>query len=740
MKDLSAQQAARLDELMSQLTWAEKLNQIQVTYKTSLDECEDAARGGIGALFWPGDAASTNAVQRAAVEESAHGIPLLIGLDVIHGQRTIFPIPLALAASFDPEIARLCARTSAAEARSGGVNWTYSPMIDVSRDARWGRVAEGFGEDPLLSAAMGAAMIRGYQETAEGRRFGEGTLAACAKHFVAYGACEGGRDYNGADMSASRLREVYLPPFRAAVEAGAATVMASFNTLNGVPMHANRALLDGVLKEEWGFQGFIVGDASGVENLVPHGVARDLAEAARLSIGAGLDMEMGGHLYSESGPLLEADDPALVARVDDACRRVLATKLALGLFENPYVPENEEHLVPSPEHLALARKIAERCPVLLTNDGILPLGPRAGERILLIGPAAATRDHLGAWVQRFGAEPEHDLAHALRSAMPEARIDVLDGCSPIDPSPELLEEARQAIPDYDLVILALTEPSDLTGEASSRADLRLPGDQEELVRIACASGAPVVVVLMNGRPLDISAWIDLPNAVLEAWHLGSTGPEVIADILSGAVAPTGRLPMAFPRSVGQLPAIHHAHENTGRPATRGGSIQPKTFDVGLEGPANIQEFFTSKYRDLELGPLFEFGHGLGYSPIEVRSIELDSATVSRSALDEGLRVRIRVENTGSTDVEHALLLYVRDPLASVARPVKSLVAFDRVHVPAGTLIQVEVRIDAASLSFWSELEGGPVLEGGDFELHADGPNGPAITRFSLVADDSKEDA
>lgn len=407
---LTDAQKNRIEEILASLTWEEKLNQAQITFKMSQEECLEAARGGIGALFWPGNAADTNAVQRAAVEESAHGIPLLIGLDVIHGQRTIFPTPLAMAASFTTAVVSSCAEVSAAEARSGGVTWTFSPMVDVSRDPRWGRVAEGFGEDPLLSGAMGAAMVAGYQGD---RLSPDSRLMACAKHFIGYGAAEGGRDYNTVDMSAQRLRSVYLPPFADCVEAGIGSVMASFNTVNGRPVHANHRLLTDLLKNELGLTGVVVGDASGVENLIPHGVAADLADAARLSLTAGLDVEMGGHLYDEAtrpeAPALlpepdttTPDGAALAARVDDAVRRVLTLKMALGLFDNPYVDPAAEITAPTSTHLAAARSAAELCPVLLTNDGTLPLRPDAG-RVLLAGPAATGTDHLGAWVQHFAA-------------------------------------------------------------------------------------------------------------------------------------------------------------------------------------------------------------------------------------------------------------------------------------------------------------------------------------------------
>ena len=725
---LTDAQRERIEDILASLTWEEKLNQAQVTFKMSLEECLEAARGGIGALFWPGSAADANAVQRAAVEESAHAIPLLIGLDVIHGQRTIFPTPLAMAASFSPDVARACAAVSAAEARSGGVTWTYSPMVDVSRDPRWGRVAEGFGEDPLLSAEMGAAMVAGYQR----ERLGSpGAVVATAKHYIGYGAAEGGRDYNTVDMSDQRLRSVYLPPFAACVEAGAGAVMASFNTVNGRPVHASRRLLTGVLKGELGFTGAVVGDASGVENLIPHGVAADLADAATTSLTAGLDVEMGGHLYDpaarpEAPALLSDDDPALVARVDDAVRRVLALKMALGLFENPYVDEGAEITAPTGAHLAAARAAAEKCPVLLTNDGTLPIAPTA-RRILLAGPAAAHTDHLGAWVQHFAAPPECGLDVALAAALERdaaergravPALTVLGGQDPLGVTDEDVAAVAAAAADADLVVLALDEPSQLTGEATSRADLHLPGGQAALVRAAVATGAPVAVVLVSGRPLVVEEWIEEPGAVLAAWHLGTTAPGVIADVLTGAVNPSGRLPMGFPRHEGQLPAAYDAHENTGRPASRGGQMIKPAFDMGLDGPANLQEFFTSKYRDLPLGPRFGLGHGLSYTTFEYSGAALSRTTISLAELDAGEEVEVgaTVINTGARDGEDVVLLFTRDVLASLAPAVRRLAGFRRVSAPAGGSARVAFRLGRRHLALWDDDGAGWRVEPGDFEI------------------------
>ena len=626
-----------LDDLLARMTWAEKLAQLQIIWRRDEDDALALARGGIGALFWPQSAVATNALQRAAVEESRHGIPLLIGLDVVHGQFTIFPTPLAQAASFDPSVAAADARVSAAEARSGGVNWTFSPMVDVTRDPRWGRVVEGFGEDAFLTAAFGAAKVRAYQG---GDLSASDAVAACLKHFVAYGAAEAGRDYNTTDVSRRRLRETYLEPFRAGVTAGAASVMAAFNSLNGTPMHAHRRLLTDVLTGEYGFGGVVVGDADGVAQLVVHGVAADEPGAVSKALAAGLDIVMGGSELARDGvPLIE---PGSVdaARVDAAVMRVLRLKTALGLFENPYTDAATERSVPTPETLRIAQEAAERSIVLLKNDDrMLPIGP-AAQRVLLTGPYATSTDHLGAWVQHFGAEAG-SLDDALRAALPDATWTVAPGADFLEPSDGDIREAARLAGENDLVVIAVGEPSSISGEASSRADIRLPGDQERLIHAIADTGVPFIVLLATGRPLVVEDWIDRAPTVLLTWHLGTRGPEAIARVVAGAVNPGGRVPMTFPRAVGQIP-IHHDAESTGRPARTGGSMSADRWDVGLQGPNNLDDYYTSKFLDLERGPRFSFGHGLSYTTFRVEAASLSAPQVSLAELRAGsLRQRIR---------------------------------------------------------------------------------------------------
>lgn len=705
-----------IEELLSSMTWEQKLAQLQIAFRPQLEDAKELVKGGIGAIFWPRSAVATNELQRTAREETPHGIPLLVGLDVVHGQRTTFPVPLAQAASFDPAIAEADARTSAREAASGGVNWTFSPMIDVSRDPRWGRVVEGFGEDTHVNSVFGVAKIRGYQGESLAH---EDSILACAKHFVAYGKAEGGRDYNTVDLSVQRLRNVYLEPFRAAVEAGAATVMAAFNTVSGRPAHANNGLLTQLLKEEWGFEGVVVGDADGVSNLIDHGVAADLGDALLQSFTAGLDVEMGGNVVSADGGTLLCGDDLSAERVDDAVRRVLRLKHALGLFDDPYRDPALELTAPTEESRLAARGAAEKALVLLKNDNdVLPL-IRSELRVLLVGPYAESNDHLGAWVQSF-AEPAGTLADAIRRESPDWTLTVKEGSGFFHEDRALLAEAAEAAADHDVVLVAVGEPSSLTGEASSRSDLRLPGGQEELIRAIAETGTPFAVVMFNGRPLVTSDWIDSAPSVLEAWHLGLEGPAAVARALNGAVNPGGRLPMTFPRASSQVP-IYYDHENTGRPATSSARLEEADVDVALMGPGNTDDRYTSKYRDLPLGPQFAFGHGLSYTTFSYGSLRAETEELALDALREGqmFRFDIPVSNIGEHAGDEVTLLFIRDRVASLAQPVRRLRAFTRTTLEAGKAELLSFELGWKDLGFWDN-EGNYVVERGDFEVHVGG--------------------
>ena len=705
-----------IESLLARMTWEQKLLQLQIVWRPSATEREALIRRGIGSTFWPPSAEETNAAQRIAVEETELGIPLLVGLDVIHGQFTIFPTPLAQAAAFDPAVAELDARVSATEARSAGVNWTFSPMVDVTRDPRWGRVVEGFGEDPYLSSVLTVAKVAGYQ----GRALDTGdALAACLKHFVAYGAAEAGRDYNTTDVSDRRLRETYLETFRAGVEAGAATVMAAFNALNGIPMHAHRALLTGVLKEEWGFDGVVVGDAEGVAQLVNHGVVADERAAVVAAIDAGVDIVMGGSLLVDAdGVAFVSPDELPVARVDDAVRRVLRLKERLGLFERPYVDASTASTSATERYRELARQAAERCTVLLTNDGALPL-PQTG-RVLLAGPYARSLDHLGTWVQHFASPVTESLADALATELPHVDWEVVDGCGFFDATDAAIAEAVERAADADLVVLAVGEPSRISGEASSRADITLPEAQRRLIHALADAGARIVVVLATGRPLVVEDWIERVDATLCVWHLGSEAPAAIARTLSGRVSPGGRVPMTFPRAVGQVP-IHYDHERTGRPPRTGGALLPETI-AGFTGPNNTDDYYTSKFLDLPLGPRFDFGHGLAYTTFALDGFEVSRDVVSVAEAEAGIDATVRVTNTGDRAGDDVVMLFVTDEVASVTQPVRRLRGFTRVTLEPGESVTVAFRIEADDLRFWADGQH-RVLEPGDFTLTvSDGTN------------------
>ncbi|MFE7846159.1 glycoside hydrolase family 3 N-terminal domain-containing protein [Microbacterium sp. NPDC057407] len=702
--------SARIRSLLSRMTTDEKLGQLQVVFRPDLDDAAALVRAGIGAMFWPQSARSSNALQSEAIENTRLGIPPLIGLDVIHGQRTIFPVPLGQAASFDPAMVEALARTAAAEARSGGVTWTFSPMVDIARDPRWGRVVEGFGEDVHLTATMGAAMVRGYQGD---DLASPGSIAATAKHFVAYGAAEGGRDYNTVDVSDARLRNVYLEPFRAAVEAGVSSVMASFNTVAGVPMHVHRDLLTGVLKDEWGFAGVVVGDADGVPNLLDHRIVATLSDAVHAAYSAGLDIEMGGSAAGWDASSLDQ------RRLDDAVMRVLALKEALGLFERPYADESAERTAPTIASRSEARRAAARSAVLLRNDGTLPLAAPA--RILLTGPYATSTDHLGAWTQSFGARAI-SIAEAL-SARDDADVDVIEGVSFFGARSDDVDLVATAALGYDAVVVCVGEPSSLSGEAASRSDLRLPGRQADLIRAVAGTGIPFVVVLANGRPLVVADWIDHAPAVLEVWHGGTEAPAAIVDLLFGDEEPAGRLPMSFPRSEGQVP-IHYAHENTGRPATVRGAMELEAVDVALAGPANLKDKYTSKYLDLDLGPQFPFGHGSGYASFTHAAPRLSATELGPG---DSTILSIEVTNTSARAGDEVVQVYLEDLVATVAPPVRRLIAFERRSLAAGETGTFSCTIGPEQLGFWLP-DGSFTVEPGGFVLHV----GPTLDRTQAL--------
>ncbi|MFI8932090.1 glycoside hydrolase family 3 N-terminal domain-containing protein [Streptomyces sp. NPDC053474] len=663
-------------------------------------DVEDAARAGrLGSVLSVFGAKTTNALQRVAVEESRLGIPLLFGLDVIHGFWTTFPIPLAQAASFDPAVTAADAEVSAREARANGVHWTFSPMMDVTHEPRWGRIAESCGEDPYLTAEFAAAKVRGYQ----GRDYAaKDRIAACAKHFVAYGGAEGGRDYNTVDVSESRLRNLYLPPFKAALDAGVATVMASFNTVGGVPAHGNAHTLTDVLRKEWGFDGFVVSDWTGVQELVAHGFAEDGAAAARLALTAGVDMEMVSTTLREHGRQLLREGGISEHRLDDAVARILRLKFALGLFDDPYVNEGAAVTGPTPATRAAARATAARCLVLLKNDrATLPLKSSVAS-LAVVGPFADSDDLLGTWVVPAAAKkyPAVKVLDAVRRAAPGARVTYALGVDAGGEDTSGIPAAVAAARGADVTVVVVGEPPALSGEAAARADIGLPGAQEKLIEAVAATGKPFVVVLVNGRPLTVGGWLESAPAVLEAWHPGLEAGNAIADVLFGKVNPGGKLPVSFPRAVGQIP-VHYNHESTGRPYA-------------------ADNKYTSKYLDLPPDPQFAFGHGLSYTTFALGEPRLSRADVPARALRAGdtVEVSVTVTNTGAREGDEVVQLYVHDLAASIAQPVRRLRGFRRVTLAAGASRTVRFRLGARDLGFWTNDPRGEFLvERGAFDVY-----------------------
>jgi len=666
-----------------------------------------AAAGLLGSMLNTIGAERTNTYQHLAVEKSRLHIPLLFGADVIHGYRTIYPVPLGLAASFDPQLVATVSHMAAEEATTGGVRWFYSPMVDISRDPRWGRSVEGAGEDPYLGAAMARAYIRGYQGDDLSK---PGSVAASVKHFAAYGAAEAGREYNTTDMSEITLRQVYLPPYRAAVEAGAATVMSAFNSLNGVPASANPFLLSKILRGEWGFNGFVVSDYTAVMELIHHGIALDPATATRKAITAGVDVDMMSHFYDTQLPGLVRSGQVPMAVVDEAVRRVLRVKFATGLFEHPYA-EGLEVTAAVAGHRPLVRKAAEESFVLLQNDKLAsgaPLLPLslASKRVALIGPLADDAEQMiGAW---SGAPNLHDTI-TLRKALAERTQQLggtllyAKGTEIDDPSQAGFPAAIEAARASDVAILALGESSRMSGEAGSRTSLELPGNQQQLLEAVAATGKPVVLLIFSGRPLVLNWAAQHIPAIMETWFPGTEAGNAIADVLYGDVSPSGKLPMSFPRAVGQEP-LYYNQFPTGRPPT----------GIDLSKPPTGDSRFFSRYIDVPNDALFPFGYGLSYSTFSYRdvkvsrtSILLPQALANRST--PLLEATATVTNTGDRTATEVVQCYVRNLGASIEQPVRSLKGFERVTLLPGESKQVSFPLGFNELSFFN-LESSPTIE------------------------------
>jgi beta-glucosidase len=703
----------RINTLLGQMTLEEKVGQLVHFADSSTgpgsphsDYREQTALGRVGSFENITGAAETNALQKLAVEKSRLHIPLLFALDVIHGYHTIFPVPLAMASTWDPLLVEQASRIAAKEATREGIHWTFSPMVDIARDARWGRIVEGAGEDPYLGSAMAAAYVRGYQ----GARLDDPqSMLACVKHFVGYGAAEAGRDYNSVDMSERMLRQVYLPPFHAAVEAGGGSVMSAFNTLNGVPAASNWFTLTHILRQEWGFQGVTISDYGSIREMIAHGIAVDGKTAARKAITAGLDVDLESNVFSRDLAELVRSGAVPESAVDQAARRMLRIKFALGLFDHPYAPEPSAELSAGgdppldPGDMEFARTVAERSFVLLKNGdsggkATLPLGPEV-HTVALIGPLAdSAADMLGPWRARGNAADVVTLRTALTSRTQQSGRQVLyaKGTEILTAADSGFAEAVAAAKRADVVLMALGEDSLwMTGEAGSRAHLDLPGNQQELLEAVAATGKPVVLIVFSGRPLTLTWAAGHVPAILQAWFPGVQAGPALVRTLFGDVSPSGKLTVSMPRSVGQEP-LHYDALNTGRPADGVDLSRP---------PGNNHEKYHSRYVDEPNAALFPFGYGLSYTRFRYSPLELSTSQISASGLNhkttQALRVSTTVSNTGSRAGDEIVELYLRLRGTSVALPVKQLEGFRRVTLAPGESKRVEFSVGRDELAFWN---------------------------------------
>jgi beta-glucosidase len=715
----------RAEALLKQMTVEEKVGQMNqasgiVIPGLASEKPDDAiAKGQVGSVLWQFQVKELNRLQHIAVEQSRLHIPLIIGFDVIHGYRTVFPVPLAMASSWDPAVEEAAQHQAAQDARAAGIQWTFAPMVDIARDARWGRIVEGAGEDPYLGAAMAAAQVRGFQ----GASIGPDSLLACAKHFAGYGAAEGGRDYDSSYIPEVLLRNVYLIPFHAAEMAGAGSFMSAYMDLNDVPASGNRWLLHDILRQEWGFKGFVVSDAFAVGKLQTHGYASDPEDAAYKAITAGLDMDMASQTYIHNLPKLVAAGKVTEAQLDAAVLPILEAKYQLGLFDNPYVDESRvEARLSSPDGLALERKLAGRSMVLLKNDNdTLPLR-RNLKRVAVIGSLAdSTKDIEGGWTVEGlfgGASKSHPvtvLAGLKDKLGAGVQVDYVPGVAPERKYPSMLDaftgvktpppptakevtdwlvKAKAAANDSDVVVAVLGESANMSGEAASRATLDLPGMQEQLLETVASTGKPVVLVLENGRPLDIRWAAAHVQAILEAWYPGTEGGNAVADVLFGDVNPGGKLPVTWPSAVGQEP-LYYNHNLTHAPE-----------DVPT---------FTSRYWDLSIKPLYPFGYGLSYTTFKFANLRLSK---ERMTAEQTIQVQVDVTNTGTVAGDTVAQVYIHQRAGSASRPVRQLKGFRRITLQPGETQTLNFSLGKDELQFWSPQTKMWAVEPGTFDVWA----------------------
>jgi len=713
-----------VDSVLARLTLEEKLGQLNQVSGLGNPTgpggtpagYEQIRRGQVGSFLNVVGADTTRKIQRIAVEESRSRIPLLFALDVIHGYRTTFPVPLGEAASWNPAAAERSARVAATEAAANGLHWTFAPMVDIARDPRWGRIVEGAGEDPYLGNAFAAARVRGFQGS---NLRSIDAIAATAKHFAAYGAAEGGRDYDIADVPERTLREVYLPPFHAAVCAGVATFMSSFNEIAGVPAHANPHLTSEILRREWGFDGMVVSDWTGVAELLQHGVGADRASVGKLALEAGVDMDMVSEIYRQDLPALVKSGRISQATVDAAVRRVLRLKYRLGLFDNPYRSSDatrERAMTLTSDNRAAAREVARQTLVLLKNDNrTLPLRKDLGTIAVIGSLAADTVATLGNWVGMGRASDGSSVLDGIRRAVSQqTNVLYARGAAPTSDDTSGIAEAVNVARRAQAVVLVIGEIPDMSAEAASRASIELPGAQLQLAKAVQATGVPTVVVLMNGRPLALQWLHDNVPAILETWFAGLDAGPAIADVLFGDYNPGGKLPVTFPRATGQIP-IYYNHKHTGRPPDK-------------------QNKYTSKYLDIPWTPLYPFGHGLSYTTFTISAPRLDKTTL-RSG--DSLRVDVDVTNSGSVAGDEVVQLYVRDDVASLTRPVKELRGFRRLSLKPGETNTVRFVLSHHDLAFYDAAMR-RVAEPGRFTVYV-GSSSDAVkeARFELTTPDAR---
>ncbi|MEP0366899.1 MAG: glycoside hydrolase family 3 N-terminal domain-containing protein [Cyclobacteriaceae bacterium] len=700
-KRVNSAYTVQVDSLISIMTLDEKIGQMYQCLgrgharvgdgEKARDLVELVKAGGVGSILVPGDVDDVADMQRMAVEETRLGIPLFFNYDVIHGFKTIFPMPLAMSCSWDTAMVRQAHRIATIEAAAAGISYNHGPMADISRDPRWGRVMEGNGEDPYLSALFTKASIQGFQ--GDGIENGN-TIMACVKHFIGYGAAEGGRDYNTADFGSETLRNIHLPPFLAAMDVNVSSVMTSFNVVGSVPTVAHGPLLNDVLRSEMKFDGVLISDFGSVGELVKHGYASHTKQATVQALNGTVDIEMQSRNYHENIKTLVEEGQVAESAIDDAVRRILTKKYELGLFDNPYRFESKQYIdsvTLSVDHRKIAKEAAKRSMVLLKNNGVLPVA-NSVKNIAIIGPFADSKDILGRWSAKGDTSVAVTLFEGIKAQFPEANITKLNVGDFWKDSPLSEAEIIKAAKKADLVLLALGEPKEMSAEAASRATLDIPGNQNRIAELVKSAGKPTVLVMFNGRPLTIGWYEENMDAILDVWFPGTEGGNAIAEVLAGAYNPSAKLTMTFPRHVGQVP-LYYNHYSTGRPAQ--------------------SSRFSSKYIDLPNGPLYSFGYGLSYTSFEYDDLKLST---NKFTENETINVLVSVTNTGEIFGEEIVQLYIQDVIGEIVRPVKELKSFRKVGLKAGETKKVTFELNADMLTYWSPVSETYIVEPGMFKV------------------------